>query len=145
MIVPTVVAALVLGACGSVAAGPGHGSRGTPTPTPSHSASPSPASALTMADAGHTVTMHPGQVVRVMLRAAQGFKPWSKPSSSDSSVLEPVVDPAASAQRGVTIASFRAVKPGSARLESSTSMACASGQVCPMLARTWIVDVEVTG
>jgi hypothetical protein len=145
MIVLSALAMIVLGACGSVAGGTAGHPAGSPSPSPSASAGATPGPNLTIDDSGHTITLHPGQVISVSLKAPQGYRPWGNPSSSDQGVMEPTVNTGASAQVGWTLASFKALKDGSAKLESSTTMSCPAGVACPMLARAWLVTVQVTG
>jgi hypothetical protein len=100
--------------------------------------------ALSDADLGRTLQLHRGEVVSVALHESSGFTPWSRPASTDGSVLAPVPDARAAAARGVTLASFQAVGAGSAQIISSASQACAPGSVCPALARGWSVNVVVS-
>src|SRR5215472_769162 len=68
------------------------------------SPSPSPGGGfgfdLTVTEKDHAVTMHPGQKLEVVLHAGNGMTNWSHPVSSDSSLLAPIVDPAATAVQG---------------------------------------------
>jgi hypothetical protein len=125
----------VLG-CGSVNAG--------------HAVSPSPSSsagtrlALTDGDAGRTFHLHTGQVVEVVLHQPQGYTPWAGLHSSNPTVLAPRVDTRRTAVRGVTLGSFRAATAGTAQLDATAGISCPPQQMCPALARAWVVTVEVT-
>src|SRR5579864_6002203 len=91
-------------ACGAYRTGPG--------------ANPSPTTGtgvgfdVTATEKDHAATMRSGQTLELVLRAGSGMTDWSHPQSNDTSVLSPIVDPAATAARGVTLAAFQAKKPG---------------------------------
>jgi hypothetical protein len=128
-------------ACGSVA----RPSAASPSPSPGAASSPGgqTVTALTDADLGRTLQLRRGEVVSVSLHESSGFTPWSRPVSTDGSVLAPVPDARAAAVRGATLASFRGVGAGTAQITSSASQACTPGSVCPALARGWSVTVVV--
>lgn len=134
-----IAVALLAAACG--ATGSGSGSDPTPTPT-------QPSGGLgfdyTASNNDHQVTMHVGQKLEVVLRAGQGMNNWSHPTSSDTSVLEPIVDPAATAAVGVTLAAFRAVNPGQVEITSNAGPKCSPGQACPMYVAVYSLRVTVT-
>jgi hypothetical protein len=67
---------------------------------------------------------------------------WSAVRSSDESVLAPIVNPAASAARGVTLAAFKAIAPGTARIDATAAPDCSPGQACP--AYLMVLTIEVT-
>jgi len=90
------------------------------------------------------VTIRSGQKLEVVLRAKQGMSNWSNVRSSDSSVLTPIPNPAATAVRGVTLAAFQAVAPGRASITASAGAACSPGQACPMYAILYSIEVTVT-
>jgi len=90
------------------------------------------------------VTMHVGQKLEVVLRAPQGMNNWTHPVSSDTSVLTPVVDPAATAAIGVTLAAFEARKTGQVDVTSNASPNCSPGQACPMFVAAYSLKVTVT-
>ncbi len=107
----------------------------------------SPATAqgqVTETDAGKTITVRVGGTLEVVLRAEQDFTDWSHPVSSNAGVLAPTVDTKAAAPRGVTIAAFKGVAPGTAQVQAETHAACSPGQVCSQLARAWTVTVKVS-
>ncbi len=92
----------------------------------------------------HELSMHVGQRLEVVLRASSGLNSWTHPESSDRSVLSPIVDPAATAARGVTLAAFEAMKPGQVMVRSNSSPACSPGQACPMLIAVYSLKVTIT-
>ena len=95
-------------------------------------------------DRDTAITIHTGQKLEVVLHARPGMTNWSNVRSSDTSVLTPVVNPAATAARGVTLAGFQAQKPGSATITASAGAACSPGQACPQFAVLYSVTVTVT-
>jgi hypothetical protein len=92
----------------------------------------------------HAVTMHVGQKLEVVLRAQQGMNDWTHPQSSDPSVLQPIVDPAATAAIGVTLAAFQARSAGQVDVRSNGSPRCSPGQACPMYLAVYSLRVTVT-
>ena len=130
-----VVVAFFATACGT--AGTGSGS----SPTPS---SGGLGYDYTATNSDHQLTMHVGQKLEVVLRAGQGLSNWSHPASGDPSVLEPIVDPAATAAFGVTLAAFQAVKPGAVDVTSNAAPRCSPGQACPMFVALYSLRVTVT-
>ena len=88
--------------------------------------------------------MHVGQTLEVVLHAGNGLNDWTHPASSDQSILNPIVDPAATAARGVTLAAFRAAKAGQAEVSSTASPRCSPGQACPMYLAVYSLKVTVT-
>ncbi len=69
---------------------------------------------------------------------------WAQPHSSDETILAPIVDPAATAVRGVTLAAFQARAPGQVDITAYASPICPSGQACPMYVMVVSVRVTVT-
>ena len=91
------------------------------------------------------ITIHTGQKLEVVLHARSGMTDWSNVRSSDISVMSPIVNPAATAVRGVTLAAFQALSSGSADITATAGAACPSpGQACPMFAILYSVRVTVT-
>jgi phage tail protein X len=130
-----VLAALALSACGAV------GSAAPPTP----SASP-PAGRhfdVVVSDKTRTATVKVGQTLEAVLHANPGMTTWSGVRSSDPSVLAPIVDPAATAALGVTLAAFRAIAPGRAEITATAGAACSPGQACPQYALLLTIEVTV--
>ena len=127
--------ALLAVACGAVGGGAG----GNPTPTPGGTGFD-----VTATEKDHAVTMHAGQKLEVVLHAGNAMVNWSHPESSDTSVLSPIVDPAATAARGVTLAAFEANKPGEVEVTSMSAPQCPSGAMCPMYAIAYMLKVTIT-
>lgn len=120
-------------ACGSYSAGPPPPSPGSPLGFD-----------VTVSEKDHAVTMHVGQKLEVVLHAAQGMKPWSHPTSSDTSILMPIVNPAATAVRGVTLAAFQANAKGQVEITSDAAPDCAQGQACAMYLAVYNLKVTIT-
>jgi hypothetical protein len=136
-LVAAAVLVLFAAACGA----PGTGSGANPSPTPS------PGGVgfdVVATNSDHAVTMHVGQKLEVVLRAGQGMNDWTHPQSSDQSVLQPIVDPAATAAIGVTLAAFQALAPGEVDVTSNGSPKCSPGQACPMYLAVYSLRVSVT-
>ena len=89
------------------------------------------------------ITIQVGQKLEVVLHANAGMTNWSDVRSSDTSVLTPIVNPAATAVRGVTLAAFQAQTPGQSMITASAGAACSPGQACPMYAILYSVTVTV--
>ena len=134
-----VAAVLVLfaAACGT----PGGGSGANPSPTPSAGGV---GFDVVATNSDHAVTMHVGQTLEVVLRAGQGMNNWTHPRSSDPSVLQPIVDPAATAATGVSLAAFQALAAGQVDVTSNGSPKCSPGQACPMYVAVYSLQVTVT-
>jgi len=127
-----VVPATLLMVCGSTSAGP-------PPPSPA----PPGAFDLTATENDHAITMRVGQRVEVVLHAAQGMKPWTHPTSSDTSILMPIVDPAATAARGVTLAAFQANAKGQVEVTANAGPDCAPNQPCAQFLAVYNLKVTV--
>lgn len=125
-------------ACGATGAGKSPGA--DPSPTTSAGAGFD----VVAGQADHDITMHVGQRLEVVLRAAQGLNNWSHPVSSDATILAPIVDPAATAARGVTLAAFQAKKAGDVTVTSYAGPACSPGDTCPMFVAVYSLKVTVT-
>lgn len=114
---------------------------------PGSQASPTPSSGLgfdVMAtEKDRAVTMHVGQKLEVVLHGGTS-QSWQQVRTSDPNILQPTVDPAATAVRGVTLAAFRAVAPGQATVTSVGTPVCPSGQACPLYAILYSLTVTVT-
>ncbi|TAN31552.1 hypothetical protein EPN29_12915 [bacterium] len=132
------LAALVLAACGGAATGSGAG----PSPTPS--VAPGPGFDLAVTERDPSATMRVGQKIEVVLHAYSGMTDWSHVASSDTSILEPTVNPAATAVRGVTLAGFKAVAPGQAEITAGAGPRCSPAQACPMYVLQVAIKVTVT-
>ncbi len=127
--------AIATAACGATGAG-----AGSPTPTPP---SGGVGFDVTATETDHAVTMHVGQRLEVALHGGTQFS-YQQVKTSDPAVLEPTVDPAATAVRGVTLAAFKAAAAGKAQVTAVGAPVCASGQACPMYAVLYTLTVTVT-
>lgn len=101
-------------------------------------------SAAGVSEKDHTATIHVGQKLELALHAPNGLNNWSHPQSSDTSVLAPTVDPAATAAIGVTLAMFIGQKPGTAEVTASATPRCAPGAPCPAYVALYSLKVTVT-
>jgi hypothetical protein len=119
---------LLVCACGAV---PGAG--GAPTPT----------GVLGVTEKEHVATVHVGQKLELALHASNGMNNWSHPESSDTSVLAPSVDPAATAAIGVTLAMFIAKRPGTVDVTATASPRCPPNAACPMYLQEYSLKVTV--
>ncbi|HXC78428.1 MAG TPA: hypothetical protein VNU19_15435, partial [Candidatus Acidoferrum sp.] len=90
----------------------------------------------------HAVTLRTGQTLAVVLHARAGMADWASVRSSDQTVLAPIVNPAATAARGVTLAAFKAIAPGTARIDADAAPDCSPGLACP--AYVMVLTIEVT-
>jgi hypothetical protein len=129
-------AVLVLTGCGSV----GHVA---PGPVPSAAATAG-AGQVGDADENRVLQYHVGDTFEVALHQQSGWSQWSNLAAMDRSVLQPIVDTHAAAARGVTLAGFRAARPGTTDITASASPACSPGMACAAIARLWRVTVQVT-
>jgi phage tail protein X len=134
------LAALALSACGSFD-GCACGAYGPIRPTPS--TAPGVGFDLAVSETTRFATMRVGQKLEAVLHANPGMTTWSGVRSSDPSVLAPIVNPAATAVRGVTLAAFQALAPGTAQITATAGAACSPGQACPMYAVLLTIDVTV--
>jgi hypothetical protein len=133
------LAALLLAACGSVGAG-----LSSPSPGPTASSGPGLGFDALVTERDQAISIHVGQKLEVALHARSGMSNWSNVMSSNTQVLVGIVNPAATAARGVTLAAFEARAPGEAVLTASAGAMCSPGQACPMYAILWSVTVTVT-
>lgn len=133
---------VVLAAAIQLAAGCGAapGGASSPSPTPSGPLG----FAVTATNSDHAVSLRVGQKLQVALHAGAGMNNWTHPTSSDTSVLSPTVDPAATATIGTTLAAFVAVKAGQVDVTSTGSPKCAPNQACPQYLALYRLTVTVT-
>ena len=136
ILILVVAAAVLISGCGSV------GTASSPSPTPSGGSNLS--FDVTVTETTRAASMRVGQKLEVVLHAGNGMNNWTQPRSSDESILTPIVDPAATAVRGVTLAAFQAKGPGQVDITAYGSPICPSGQVCPMYVMLFSVKVTVT-
>jgi len=130
------VAGLLITSCGTVQTGVG--------PTPSPSTGPGLGFDAMVTEKDKAITIHVGQKLEVVLHANAGMTTWSNVRSSDTSVLTPIVNPAATAVRGVTLAAFQGEARGQAVITAVAGADCSPGQACPMYAILYSVTVTVT-
>lgn len=131
-----IVSMLVISACGSYVSG------ASPTPTPS--SGPGLNFDVVVTETDRAATMRVGQTLEVVLHANTGMNNWAQVKSSDQSILTPIVNPAATAARGVTLAAFKAMAAGEAEVTAYASPACSPGQACPAYVQVFSVLVTVT-
>ena len=129
-----IATALAISGCGSVGTGP----------SPIPSTGPNLNFDVSVSETDKTATMRVGQTLEVVLHANNGMANWSQPKSNDESILAPIVDSAATAARGVTLAAFQARAPGQAGITAYASPLCSPGQACPMYVAAFSVKVSVT-
>lgn len=127
-------AALALAACGS--AGTGSGTESSPSSGLGFN--------LAISEKDKTATMKVGQTLEVVLHAPTGMSNWTQPKSSNEAILVPIVNPAATAARGVTLAAFKALASGEVQITSNDSPMCSPGQACPQFIAVYSVTVTVT-
>ena len=133
-----IVAALALCGCGAVGGG------AAPIPSATPSTGPGPGFDIAVTEQTRAVTLRVGQKLEVVLHATNGMANWTQPASSDTSILTPVVNTAATAARGVTLAGFQAMAPGQVDITSNSSPVCPTGQACPMYVQVYSVKVTIT-
>ncbi|HEY8841474.1 MAG TPA: hypothetical protein VIO80_12685 [Candidatus Dormibacteraeota bacterium] len=129
------LAALVFSGCGAMGGGAAQ-------PTSSPTTNPGAGFDVTVTENTRSVSLRAGQTLAVVLHARPGMTNWNGVQSSDHSVLAPIVNPGASAARAVTLAAFKAIAPGKARIEASAGPLCSPGQACP--AYMMVLTIEVT-
>ena len=127
--------ALMAVGCGSM----GAGTASNPSPTPSSGMGFD----VTATEKDHAVSMRAGQKLEVVLHGSDQLM-YEQVRTSDQSILELAVDPAATAVRGVTLAAFKALAPGQAKVTALGAPVCPSGQACPMFAVLYTLTVTVT-
>jgi phage tail protein X len=119
-------------------------SGGAAQPSSSPPAGPGAGFDVTATENTQAVALRVGQTLAVVLHARPGMANWSRVQSSDQSVLLPIVNPAASAARGVTLAAFKAIAPGKARIDAMAAPDCSPGLACPAYLMVLTIDVTVT-
>ncbi len=127
---------VVISGCGSYRTG------SNPSPTPSDV--PGFNFDVVVTEKDHSATMRVGQKLEVVLHATNGMANWSPPKSTNEAILVPIVNPAATAVRGVTLAAFQAMAAGQAEITAYASPNCSSGSACPMYVAVFSVKVTVT-
>lgn len=135
-ILAAAAAILFLSGCGSYAMGP------NPTPTPS--SGPGLNFDVVVMEKDRAATLHVGQTLEVVLHANTGMNNWAQVKSSNEAILTPIVNPAATAVRGVTLAAFKAMASGEAEVTAYASPNCAPNQACPAYVQVFSAKVTVT-
>jgi phage tail protein X len=130
------VTAMVVSGCGAYAIGS--------NPSPGPSSGPGLNFDVVVTEKDHAATMRVGQTIEVVLHANNGMNGWQQVKSSNESILVPIVNPAATAVRGVTLAAFQAKAAGQAEITAYASPTCPSGSACPMYVAVFSVKVTVT-
>lgn len=131
-----IAAALLITGCGSTGTGSG--------PSPSPSTGSNLNFDVTVTETTRAASIRVGQKLEVVLHANTGMANWTQPKSSDESILAPVVNPAATAVRGATLAAFEAKAPGQVDITAYASPVCPSGQACPMYVMVFSTRVTIT-
>jgi hypothetical protein len=132
-----VVAAVAICGCGAVGGG------AAPPPGATPSTAPGLTFDLAVSEKTRNATLHVGQTLEAVLHASPGMTTWSGVRSSDPSVLNPIVNPGATAARGITLAAFQAIASGRAQITATAGAACSPGQACPQYALLLTIDVTV--
>lgn len=133
-----VAAALFLGACGN----PDVCSCALyvpPTPVPTLQ----PGFAVLITEHERAVAVQTGQKIELFLRARSGMSDWRGVNVDDQNVLH-AVPTGITAIKGVTIAGFVAIAPGTAKITATATPICSPGQACPQYAMLFEVTVTVT-
>ena len=131
-----IAAALLITGCGGTGTGSG--------PSPSPSTGSNLNFDVTVTETTRAASIRVGQKLEVVLHANTGMTNWTQPKSSDESILTPVVNPAATAVRGATLAAFEAKAPGQVDISAYASPVCPSGQACPMYVMVFSARVTIT-
>ena len=132
----SMLAALAFSGCGAMGGGAAQ-------PTSSPTTNPGAGFDVTVTENTRSVTLRAGQTLAVVLHARPGMTNWNGVQSSDHSVLAPIVNPGASAARAVTLAAFKAIAPGKARIDASAGPLCSPGQACPTYMMVLTIEVTV--
>jgi hypothetical protein len=135
------IGAALLAACGSPVL-PGVGPANPVTPTPPVVTTPGLGFDVLITERDHDATVHTGQKIEVVLRARSGFTDWSSVTTDNEAILAPIPT-GITAARGVTIAGFKALAPGTATITAAAGPVCSPGQACPMYAVLFSVQVTV--
>jgi phage tail protein X len=131
-----VVLGVCLCACGAVGIG-------AAPPSASPSTGPGLGFDVTVTEKTRVATLRVGEKLEAVLHANPGMTTWNDLQSSDPSVLGPIVNPAATAARGVTLGAFQALAPGKSHITANAGPLCSPGQVCPQYRVLLTIDVTV--
>ncbi|HEV2216340.1 MAG TPA: hypothetical protein VGV88_02095 [Candidatus Dormibacteraeota bacterium] len=131
---------LTLLAC---ACGPAHACQGCTAPTVPVVTTAAPGFDVLITDTDRAVTVRLGQRIELVLHARPGMSSWSGVNVDDSTILK-AVPTGITAARGVTIAGYAAVRPGTATIRATATPLCSPGQACPLFAMLFEAQVTVT-
>jgi hypothetical protein len=131
------LAAVALGACGTVGGGAAPPRYSSPTKDPGAGFD------VAVNESSRTASLRVGQTLAVVLHARTGMTMWSGVRSSDQSVLAPIVNPAATSARGVTLAAFKGIAPGKTQIDATAGPDCSPDQACPAYLMVLTIDVTV--
>jgi len=116
-------------------------------PVPGVPSPPGPAQhfdvVATERDSGGQLNLRAGQTLELVLAAPKGFQPWQGVQVRPPGVLVPIPD-TATAERGVTLAAFRAAGPGSAEISAYSAPDCPANRACPAIVAVFNLKVVVT-
>ena len=129
-------AAILLGGCGN-------GGVPNADPTPTAPVQAAPGFAVVVTENDRAVTVSTGQKIELVLRARSGMTEWSGVDVDNPSVLR-AVPTGILAAKGVTIAGFVAIAPGTATIRATAGPLCSPNQACPQYAALFEVTVTVT-
>jgi hypothetical protein len=132
-----IVAALALCGCGAVSGG------AAPLPSDSPSIGPGVGFDVSVTEQTRAVTLRVGQKLEAALHARTGMTSWNGVRSSDTTILASIVNPAATSVRGVTLAAFQAISPGTTRITATAGPVCSPGMACPQYMMLLAIDVTV--
>jgi hypothetical protein len=96
---------------------------------------------LSERDHGRTIHVQAGQQVTLSLHQQAGHGPWTRPTSSDTTVLQPAADNTVPARRLIR-GFFRAVRSGRAQLTAEAPAECEPSP-CTQPPSTFTVSVIV--
>ena len=137
------MAVWILAACGNEICVESCAELVKPTPRPPVATSPTAGFDVLITDTDRAVTVKSGQRIELVLHARPGMSSWSGVNVDDDRVLRGIPT-GITAARGVTIAGYEAVGPGTATIRATAGPLCSPGQACPAFAMLFEVVVTVT-
>ena len=141
VVLAVALAAVMLGACGTV--GCVCGPAGYPTPPPPHTPGPSAGFDVVISDNDRAVTVKSGARIELILHAKPGMSDWSGVNVDDYTVLQ-AIPTGITAARGVTVAGYQAARKGTATIRATATPLCSPGQACPAIAMIYELTVTVS-
>ena len=112
------------------------------SPPPTVPAGPAAGYDVLITDTDRAVTVKSGQRIELVLHAKPGMSDWGGVNVDDYTVLRAIPTGITEA-RGVTVAGYEAVRPGTATISATATPLCSPGQACPALAMIFEVRVAV--